>query len=69
MAGFWAIKSSWSKSTPFPAFLKAKANMLSPFIRKTAFIKSPAGEQVKSKLWAETIAEMKTLVDLPVEYE
>ena len=69
MAGFWVIRSSWSKSTPFPALLKAKTNILSSFIRKAAFIKSPAGQEIQSKLWAETIAEMKTLVDLPVEYE
>ena len=43
--------------------------MLSPYIRKAAFIKSPMGQEIRSKLWAETIAEMKTLVDLPVEYE
>jgi hypothetical protein len=43
--------------------------MLSPFIRKAAFIKSPAGQEIQSKLWAETIAEMKTLVDLPAEHE
>lgn len=42
---------------------------LHPFIRKAAFIKSPTGQEIQSKLWAETIAEMKGLVDLPVEFE
>lgn len=39
------------------------------FIRKAAFIKSPAGQEIQRKLWAETIAETKGLVDLPVEFE
>jgi hypothetical protein len=32
---------------------------------KSAFIKSPAGQEIQKKLWEETIAEIGTLTPLP----
>ncbi|OQD79626.1 hypothetical protein PENANT_c047G02331 [Penicillium antarcticum] len=37
--------------------------------RKAAFIKSPAGLEVQTTIWAEALAEMKRLVNLPLEMQ
>ncbi|KAJ5490654.1 Short-chain dehydrogenase/reductase SDR [Penicillium expansum] len=36
---------------------------------KSAFIQSPAGQEIQKKLWQETIAEIGTLTTLPAEFK